>query len=533
MVDDNSAATAATSAEFAEGAAPPTAAASEETSPRNRHFLLFQAVPAWFISMLVHMLLILVLALMTITDAKTVQNILTVANVTTPEPEMEQFTLTEVDPGSLEVTEPTELEEMVPPPATMESVEPMQIEQPMAMIAAPAEMASIVSSVAPADQLLQSISAEMSQDLTSRTGDMKQKLMKRYGGTEASEAAVAKALKWLAVHQLPNGAWTFNHAVVCRGIGGCNGVCKPNYARAFNGATALGVLPFLGAGQTHMQGVHKNNVRAALMFLISNGKRVQKEGLLCLDFTESGGSMYAHGLASIALCEAYAMTQDPMLLAPAQQSLNFIAWAQDRGGGWRYSPRTPGDTSVTGWQVMALKSGHLGHLVVPPRTIAGVNLFLDSVAASDGADYHYVVRPSNESTVSGPLSCTPIGLLCRMYLGVDKTHPAIQAGVEKLARRGIDEKDIYYNYYAAQVLRHHGGPEWESYNNELRDWLVESQVQEGHAQGSWHWPESKSHRGPLEGGRLCSTSFATMILEVYYRHMPLYADAAAEDDFPL
>ena len=26
---------------------------------------------------------------------------------------------------------------------------------------------------------------------------------------------------------------------------------------------------------------------------------------------------------------------------------------------------------------------------------------------------------------------------------------------------------------------------------------------------------------------------ATMILEVYYRHMPLYADAAAEDDFPL
>lgn len=483
--------------------------------------------------MLLHMLMLLLLALMTITDAETVQNILTVANVTNPEPEMEQFTLTEVDPGSLAVSEPTDFEEMVPAPATMETVEPITIEQPVSMLAAPSDLANIVNTVAPSNQLLQSISADMSQDLNSRSGDMKKKLMKRFGGTEASEAAVANALKWLAIHQLPNGAWTFNHVIVCRGVGGCNGVCKPNYARTFNGATALGVLPFLGAGQTHMQGVHKNNVRAALMFLISNGKQSQKEGVLCLDFTESGGAMYSHGLASIVLCEAYAMTQDPMLLAPAQQSLNFISWAQDRGGGWRYSPRTPGDTSVTGWQVMALKSGHLGHLVVPPRTIAGVNLFLDSVAASDGSDYHYVVKPENASTVGGPLSCTPIGLLCRMYLGVDKTHPAIQAGVEKLAKKGIDKKDIYYNYYAAQVLRHNGGPQWEAYNNELRDWLVESQVQEGHPQGSWHWPDSKSHRGPLEGGRLCSTSLATMILEVYYRHMPLYADAAADEEFPL
>jgi hypothetical protein len=35
------------------------------------------------------------------------------------------------------------------------------------------------------------------------------------------------------------------------------------------------------------------------------------------------------------------------------------------------------------------------------------------------------------------------------------------------------------------------------------------------------------------GGRLYCTSLATMILEVYYRHLPLYKDDATEDDFPL
>ena len=69
---------------------------------------------------------------------------------------------------------------------------------------------------------------------------------------------------------------------------------------------------------------------------------------------EPGGNMYAHGLASIALCEAYGMTHDKDLRAPAQAALDFIAFAQDpKGGGWRYKPHQSGDTSVFGWQLAA------------------------------------------------------------------------------------------------------------------------------------------------------------------------------------
>ena len=67
--------------------------------------------------------------------------------------------------------------------------------------------------------------------------------------------------------------------------------------------------------------------------------------------------MYAHAIATLALCEAYGQTRDSKLKEPAQRAVNFILAAQDpKGGGWRYSPRQPGDTTVTGWQLMSLKS---------------------------------------------------------------------------------------------------------------------------------------------------------------------------------
>ena len=166
--------------------------------------------------------------------------------------------------------------------------------------------------------------------------------VKNYGGEAASEAAVAAALKWLAAAQTADGGWNFDHR-----FANDPGVRSADHAgqltSARNAATAMALLPFLGAGQTHAEGKYKATVMRGLEYLMTHMK---DDGSL----HESGGSMYSHGLASIALCEAYALTHDKKLLSPAQASLNFIAFAQDPvGGGWRYSPRQPGDTSVTGW----------------------------------------------------------------------------------------------------------------------------------------------------------------------------------------
>src|SRR6185436_3559632 len=180
--------------------------------------------------------------------------------------------------------------------------------------------------------------------------------------------------------------------------------------------TAMALLPFLGAGQTHRQGVYKEVVRRGLYFLTSQMKTENHDGLATGNLAQGGGALYSHGLAAIALCEAYGMTQDKSLMAPAQLSLNHIMFAQDpTGGGWRYEPRQPGDTSVVGWQLMALKSAKFAYIKIPPQTILGVNNFLNSVQTDSGSKYGYAEPGAGPAT-------TAIGLLCRMYLGWKKDN---------------------------------------------------------------------------------------------------------------
>jgi hypothetical protein len=288
----------------------------------------------------------------------------------------------------------------------------------------------------------------------------------------------------------------------------------------------MAILPFLGAGQTHVEGQYKDTVKRGLAFLI-NRMQVTSGSLPNGSWLEPGGTMYSHGLASIAVCEAYAMTRDPDLLQPAQLALNFLIEAQDkRGGGWRYSPGQPGDTSVVGWCVMALKSGKMGNLVVPNKTFQDAQKFLDFVSTNNGAYYGY---KSPTGSLQGRQSTVAVGLLCRMYLGWPKEHPGLVQGISFLDSFGPDVSDLYYSYYATQVMRHHGGTEWERWNKKMRESLVASQVQQGHAAGSW----LEDGRHGSKGGRLYATSLAAMILEVYYRHMPLYSEKSAADDFEI
>ncbi len=184
---------------------------------------------------------------------------------------------------------------------------------------------------------------------------------------------MAAALNWLAAHQERDGGWDFDHTKgPCKGQCTHPGLLPPSR----NGATAMALLPFLGAGQTHKEGKYQETVGRGLAFLIRQMKLANGMG----DLSDAGGRLYSHGLATITLCEAYAMTNDQELMQPAQLALNFIVYAQDPvGGGWRYEPHQPGDTSVLGWQLMACKSGHMAYLKVPRKTILGASKFLDFV----------------------------------------------------------------------------------------------------------------------------------------------------------
>ncbi|MEZ6087207.1 MAG: prenyltransferase/squalene oxidase repeat-containing protein [Pirellulaceae bacterium] len=494
-------------------------AMDDEHQPRRG---FFSSAPPWMVSSLIHGLVLLLLALVTLDPVEIAKNVLTVTPTEEEGVEMEEFSLEQIEPDSLQ--EEVMEEAIVEPPTSVQAVQAIEIETPDAPLVLGAEMPDMVDAIAPMDSLTKSLTQSMASatELTARSTDMKKELLKKYGGSEATEAAVTSALEWFQRHQFPNGGWSLHHHMACSGQ--CGNPGDEKAAEGFFGATALALLPFLGAGQTHLQGKYKSTVQRGLLFITSNMKVKNQGGLITGDCRDGAGNMYSHALCAIVLCEAYAMTEDPSLAKPAQAALNFIVLAQNKtGGGWRYSPGQAGDTSVVGWMVMALKSGHMGHLLVPQNSVRGASLFLDRVSMEDGVYYGYAEPGKKPST-------TAVGLLCRMYLGWKKENPSLVKGVEYLAKTGVLKTDAYYNYYAAQVLRQYGGPHWDAFNAEMSKFLVESQEAQGHIKGSWYFPSG--HTG-TRGGRLAITSLCTMTLEVYYRHLPLYADKASEDDFPL
>ena len=345
-----------------------------------------------------------------------------------------------------------------------------------------------------------------------RNKSARQEAVKRFGATVESEAAVERGLQWLATVQQRDGGWSFA-SVGQAGSPGTLGNCR-------TGATAMALLAFLGAGHTHTaEGPWQNQVARGMKFLSDSAVVNKNRADLRGSVTRNEG-MYAHGLASIALCEASAMAPtDRTLSVLAQQSINFIDFAQDkRGGGWRYFPGQAGDTSVVGWQVMAMVSARSGELVVPSVTFRRARRFLNFVQADDGAQYGY------RSPQTGRATTTAVGLLCRMYLGWGKDHDALRRGVNLLVRQGPSRDDAYYNYYAAQVLHHYGGRPWELWNAPTRDWLVQTQIRNGPGAGSW----TPAGRHGDRGGRIYQTTLNIMTLEVYYRHMPLYRAEALE-----
>ncbi len=346
--------------------------------------------------------------------------------------------------------------------------------------------------------------------LSARDPRIRSRVLEAEGGTNLTEAAVARALHWMSLHQHPDGSWSLHQF---HRAGDCGGRCKGRGGlKSDEGATALVLQAMLGAGQTHRTGIYRDAVSHALQYLLA----VQgTNGSLASDSSRTAG-MYAHALCTIALADAYALTGDEMLRDPAQRAVNYLNAAQHSAGGWRYTSGERGDLSVTGWQLMALHSARAAGLRVETAALARASNFLDQVQTDRvGATYGYL--PGHRDSPA----MTAEGLLSRIYLGWKQTEPGLRRGVRELTRRhpvNLHDTNIYYWYYATQLLHHWGGREWEHWNEAMSDALVTTQVRTGHAAGSWN-PDTP-HGG--QGGRLYMTVLATCTLEVYYRHAPLF-----------
>ncbi len=355
-------------------------------------------------------------------------------------------------------------------------------------------------------------------------------IARKYGATESSDRAVEQGLYFLARCQFPDGRWAIDRLppgvvdpAVDAGLGEMN---------ADTAATGLALLAFLGKGYTHVDFKYRNQVNAGLRWLISNQ---QEDGSLFNDRSDQTlyAQFYAHGIASIALGEAYGMTWDEELRGPLQRAIAFTLNAQHpQRGGWRYRPRQETDTSVSGWHLMALKSAQMAGVEVPSESLARVSGWLDLAQAQNGSRYRYnpyaLDTPAQRQGRIPSLAMTAEGLLMRFYLGRDRTHPETIAGADYLRDHlpgdPATPPDVYYLYYATQVMFQMQGDYWQAWNQKLRPRLEATQVQKGQLIGSWSPLEPARDRWGHAGGRLYMTAMNLLMLEVYYRHMPLFRE---------
>lgn len=347
--------------------------------------------------------------------------------------------------------------------------------------------------------------------LSSRDPRIRKELIRQEGGTSRTEAAVARGLRWITLHQHPNGSWPLD---AFHKSPDCNGQCRnAGHIHTGPGGTALALQALLGAGQTHTYGIYRDAVADGLQYLVD----IQEEDGDLRGDTRANAGMYVQALAAIALADALAMTGDRRLVAPAQNAIDFITASQHDAGGWRYHPGEAGDTSVIGWQLMAMHSGRAAGLKVSDLALIGASFYLDSAQFDpDGAFYSYQPGGGFSEVM------TAEGLLSRMYLGWQRRNRGLGRGVLRLAEDfppTRSEPNIYYWYYATQVMHHWGGPTWKRWNQQMRDVLVSSQSTHGHEAGSWWYPHTPHGN---RAGRLYMTALACCTLEVYYRHAPLF-----------
>ncbi len=338
--------------------------------------------------------------------------------------------------------------------------------------------------------------------LTGREKGMKEALLAKYGGTATTEAAVGRALEWLQRNQQRDGSWSLKGPYT-----------QGSFDENKTAATAMALLAFQGAGNTHENGKYKEQVNRGWRVLL----KMQDQDGNFYHGNEDGHRLYSQAQAMIAVCEIYGMTKDSMFREPAQKAVDYAVKIQAKEGGWRYRPAQDADTSVTGWFVMGLQSALMAGLDVPSPTLQRVSDFLDTVAVSDGSLYKYQPIRSDPS-----LSMTAEGLLCREYLGWQRQDKRLTEGAEYLLEKPVDwqNRDVYYWYYATQTLHHLEDPYWDPWNQVMRQVIPQNQILEGPEKGSW---PAEGDRWGAHGGRLYVTCLSTYMLEVYYRHLPIYA----------
>ena len=426
-----------------------------------------------------------------------------------------------IEPEVIDIPEPEPLPEPVEIPRTEDfstvdfPVSPVNLPGADAQAPAPGELVSTpVNSIIVQPTKSFVIFAKLPGSYGNRTpGAILRSLMSN-GGTEKTEAAVMRSLRWLKQNQLPDGSWKNNKVAM----------------------TGLAILAFLAHGEAPGRSPEFGEcVQKGLEFLMAEQ---EKNGG---GYYSKNANGYPHAIATYAMCEAFGMTMNPNIRVSADKALDIILAGQHPTGGWDYNwaQSERDDTSVMGWAAQAIKAAKMANFYHDPEALERASKLCVRGFKKNGfpdGGFGYT------SPARGGL--TPVGTLCLQFHGA-ADDPFVRNSLQNIIytwtpvwtgptpHGDMDNRNAvpgdspqYYSYYATQAVFQFGGEPWKKWNAKMMSSYLKAQFiadadksgyidEKGRPQetGWWENADASSDRPVMD------TCLASLQLMVYYRYL--------------
>lgn len=380
-------------------------------------------------------------------------------------------------------------------------------------------------------------------------GAGKKRVGAKNGGTRVGVDAVKRALRWLARHQSPDGRWdAVEYWKNCTDTARC----EPGRNQAGDTTAALtgyALLCFLGDGYDHLTpSTFRPQVKRGIEWMLAHQSA---DG-------SYGPRNYEHAIATMAMAQALAMggSGDGRLRRSVERAVQVITERQNREGeagtsqskglGWDYVKATGrNDASVTGWNVMALKSALTANIDTTAQ-LKGARSWLAGAwraanPGGNGAKGWKEITPYDQSrfpytwnaasskvemserpatAYAGAHSMEPVAMMCAAFLGGLQGDPMVESLANTVVQHQLPTTwpcNTYYLYYNTLGMFQVGGPRWERWNQAVQPMLVKAQRTDGCSEGSWDWEGTAFHGH--DTGRVLSTVYCCLSLEVYWSYL--------------
>ena len=322
----------------------------------------------------------------------------------------------------------------------------------------------------------------------------------RYGRAVPSAVRLInkRGLAFLAATQQEDGAW-------------------PGANNSGSGITGICVMAFMASGGDPDFGPHAENIRRALRRIILD--QDAQTGHIA---GGGHGTMYHHGLAMLALSEAYGVVNDRLLWqgsdAPVEErrsvgqalelAVRCALTAQKKNpfGAWRYSPESrDADTTVSGTILMGLLGARNAGIEIPNEAVAKALSFFRLNTMRDGNVSYQPASSHGDGICRASIATLVFAVAKRKDLA---EYKAAAGFIKSRMDQEVRSHPFYTRYYQAQALFHSDIEAWKAWNQRTVETLQKMQKEDGSVSSPY---------GPAYG-----TGMSVLALALNYRLLPVY-----------